>query len=130
MGKGMSSASVPETTSGFEFRCSDLDEFREVISRRIRPAEFRSRATRHDATLRQHRVGNLGFSVIRVDPGIAVAVDPVDDSYLFQAALTGAFTARCRGRERSYGEGDVHVVNPAAPLRLSISPPCTIMVIR
>jgi DNA-binding CsgD family transcriptional regulator len=127
----MSQASVPGTSPGYQFRSFDLDEFREVVGQRIRPAEFFARFARHEATLRQHRAKNLGFSVIRVDPGIDIAVDPVDDSYLFQIPLAGSFRARCHGAERSYDDGSVHVVNPAAPIRIACGQPTpTFLVIR
>src|SRR5262245_58344811 len=111
----MAHPSVPETSLGLHFETSDLDQFSELISQRIRPCKFLARGgLRYEASFRQHRAGNLGFSVIRVTPDVEVVVDGVEDSILFETALTGSFRARCHGPERSYGEGEVHVVNPAA----------------
>jgi DNA-binding CsgD family transcriptional regulator len=121
--------SIPDTSHGFQFRTPDLDEFREVVSERIRPCRYFARSARHEAALRHHRAGSLGFSIISVTPDVEVEVEPADD-YLFQTPLAGSFCASSGGPERSYGEGDVHVVNPARPLRISPRNGSTLLVIR
>jgi DNA-binding CsgD family transcriptional regulator len=126
----MAYASVAETSTPFHFETPDLDELSGVISQRIRPCKFLARGRRYHGALRYHRAGGIGFSVIRVNPDLEVAVEPVEDSILFQTALAGGFRARCLGPERFYGEGDVHVVNPASPLRAASYPGTTFLVIR
>jgi DNA-binding CsgD family transcriptional regulator len=126
----MFDASEPRPGLGFRFHSNDLDEFREVIRQSIRPCRFRARAERYQARLQHHSVADVGFSVLSVGPPIDVQVNPVEDSYLLQISLRGSFEASCLGPERAYREGDVNVVNPSAPLRVSMHPGTQILIVR
>jgi DNA-binding CsgD family transcriptional regulator len=126
----MTDASIPKPRISFQFASSDLDEFRELIGRNIRPCRFQPRPTRYETELRHHRVGDLGFSVVSVGPEIDVFVDPVEDSYLLQSSLEGSFEASCLEPWRVYDEGDTHVVNPKAPLRVAMHPGARLLLTR
>jgi DNA-binding CsgD family transcriptional regulator len=126
----MSNAPLTRPGSNFQFRGSDLDEFSEVISRSIRPARFLGRAGSYETRLSQHRVGNLGFSVIGFGPHVSVTTDPVEDAYLIQVPLVGSCEVSCVEPMRVYRQGDINVVNPAAPLRVSMYPGTQMLAIR
>jgi DNA-binding CsgD family transcriptional regulator len=126
----MTNASLSKPGFRFQFQSSDLDEFREVVGRSIRPCQFRPRAVRYDAELEHYRVGNLGFSVVSVGPDIGVTFDPVEDSYLIQIPLVGSFAAGCLEPMRVYRDGDMNVVNPTAPLSVAMRPGAKVLLVR
>jgi DNA-binding CsgD family transcriptional regulator len=124
------SEAPPKQGFSFHFQSPDLDELREVIGRNIRPCEFRPRPVRYLGRIEHHQLGGVGFSVVSVGPEIDVKVDPVEDSYLIQCGHSGSFGASCLERERVYHEGDMHVVNPAAPLRVAMHNGTRVLLIR
>lgn len=126
----MTGASLAKRGFSFNFQSSDLDQFREVIGRSIRPCRFRARAVRYETRLQHHRLGGVGFSIVSVGPEIDVAVDPVEDSFLIQSPLSGSFAASCLGPTRVYRQGDLHVVNPTAPLRVAMHADTQLLIIR
>jgi DNA-binding CsgD family transcriptional regulator len=126
----MTNALLSKPGFRFQFQGSDLDEFREVVGRSIRPCRFRARAVRYDAELEHHHVGSLGFSVVSVGPDIGVTFGPVEDSYLIQIPLVGSFAAGCLEPTRVYRDGDMNVVNPTAPLSISMRPGAKLLLVR
>jgi DNA-binding CsgD family transcriptional regulator len=121
----------PKRGFSFHFQSPELDELREVIGRNIRPCEFTPlRRLRYEGRLRHNQLGAVGFSVVSVGPELDVNVDPVEDSYLIQCPLAGSFGANCLERERLYHVGDLHVVNPAAPLHVAMHPGAQVLLIR
>jgi DNA-binding CsgD family transcriptional regulator len=126
----MTKAPLSRPGFSFQFQSSDLDEFREMIERSIRPCEFRARAARYDARLSHNRVGDVGFSVVSVGPDMKVTVEPVEDSYLIQTALAGSFGASCLEPLRVFEVGDLNIVSPTAPLHVSMHPGTRLLLTR
>jgi DNA-binding CsgD family transcriptional regulator len=124
----MADASAPPR--GFQFQSRDLDELRELIGRNIRPCRFHPRPVLYDTELRHQSFGGVGLSVVSVGPEVDVHVDPVEDAYLLQVPINASFGASCLERERVYREGDVHVVNPMAPLRVAMHPGARVLLVR
>jgi DNA-binding CsgD family transcriptional regulator len=126
----MSHKSAPKKSPGIHFETSDIEELRQVLSERVRPCRFLARRVPYRGIFSQHRAGSLGISAITIGPAMDVVVDPVEDSYLFQTPLAGQFRARCLETERSYGWGDVQVINPAAPIYISMDAEAAVLVVR
>jgi DNA-binding CsgD family transcriptional regulator len=114
----------------FQFRSSNLDEFRDVVGQLLRPFDLDPRAERYDARVRYDHISSLGFAQIEYGPEIDLTSEPMTDFYVFQTALAGSFRARCLGPELTFRPGALHIINPASPLRLRFGPGCKTLLLR
>src|SRR5215467_13420270 len=101
-----------------DLHTSDLDKFREAVSRLFIPFSLIPRAKQYEARLRHRQLGTLSFSHIAYDKPIDINAPPLLPLYMIQLTLRGSCQVRTTGHPYLISAENAQLVSPRIPLKM------------